>query len=118
MSFYDEMQEIASEVIDEFKQGSIQYVRMTPGNGPPDDPGPAVPKTYELSAVARGVSYKYVDKSTIVATDLQLVMKVRPDVTPDMLGFIVMDGVKCKIVSVMNIPPAGVTVAHRIIFRK
>lgn len=118
VGIYEELQGVVGEVMAEFKQGVIKYVKVTPGNGPADDPGPSTPTPYTLDAAARGVSQKYVTTGLAVATDLQLTMAVRSDVTPDVTGFIEMDGVSHKIVRVDNIPPAGVPVAHVIIFRK
>lgn len=118
MTFYDEMQGIATGLLTEFNQGSIFYIQVTPGNGPADDPGAASETTFALAAVAKGVSFKYVQKGLAVATDLQATFAVRSDMTLAENGFILADGVRYKIVQIINIPPTGVTVAHRVIFRK
>lgn len=118
MSIYDEMQDIARDVLGEFRQEGLRYIRVTPGTGPKDDPGPAVVTPFDIDAAARGVAFKYVNGSTIVTTDLQLTMAVRDDVTPDMHGFVEAGGKRCKVIAVQPIPPTGVTVAHVVIFRK
>lgn len=118
MTFYQEMQDVASEVLGEFKQGTIRYVKITPGNGPADNPGPSVPTYHDVDGAARGVSFKYIGQSGVVASDLQVTMNVRPDVTPDITGFVEGDGRRYKIIQVMTVPPFGVPIVHKIIFRK
>lgn len=116
--FYRDLQNVASDVLGQFKQGSIEYIAVTPGNGPRDNPGPsqeAVPRP--IDAVARGVSFKYVDGANIVTTDLQITMP-GGGVVPAMGGFIRVDGVRHKIISVLAKPAAGVPVAWVVIFRR
>lgn len=119
MPFYDEMRDIATELLTEFQQGVIKYVGVVPGNGPSYDPGqstPAAPITLPAS-VARGVSFKYVSGGLAIASDLQVTVNV--DVlTPDMSGYFTIDNVKYKIVQIINKPAAGTPVARVIIIRK
>lgn len=127
-TFYEEMQAVASSVLAEFDQkrpgdadpasNGVYYVRVTPGDGPDDDPGEPTETPFKLDAAVRGVSFKYVDNSLIVATDLQLTCAVRSDVTPEMNGFIKVDGVSHKIIRIINKPAAGTPVAHTIVFRR
>lgn len=119
---YDEMQKVASEILSEFDQGGVYYIALVPGNGPADDPGPPQTVPFKINTVVRGVKSKYVQNGLAIASDLQCVMSVHPDVTPDIHGRVRIDqGSKrgeYKVVQAMPIPPAGVTVAHRLIFRK
>jgi hypothetical protein len=132
-NFYQDMQGIASDLLKEFDQtnpgipaspqavggNGIYYVGMVPGTGPADNPGPpqeAAP--IKLDAVARGVSFKYVDGANVVTTDLQATMAVRSDMTPQMPGFMIVDGKRHKIVEVKQKPAAGIPVAYTVIFRK
>lgn len=130
-NFYKEMQGIASDILREFDQtdtdrpasasnNGIYYVGVTPATGgTPANPGsPVEAAPIKLDAVARGVSFKYIDGSHIVATDLQATMAVRSDVTPAIGGFMLVDGNRYKIIQVVNKPAAGVPVAHTVIFRK
>ncbi len=39
MSFYDEMNQVATQVIGEFQQGAVSYVKRVAGSGPADNPG-------------------------------------------------------------------------------
>ena len=120
MTIYDEMQQIASEILGdpEFKQGEIIYVATIPGNGPPDNPGASTTVEYALDAVAKGVSYKYVKDGLALSTDLTVTSAVRADVVPDMKGFIKIDGVRHKIMQDISTPGAGTRVVWKWIVRK
>lgn len=121
MSLYDEMQKIASDVLSdpEFKQGVISYVRIMPGSGPIDDPGPADEIiTPVLGGVVRGVSYKYVKDGLALSTDKTVVIPVVPGITPNMRDFIEVDGERLKIVQDISTPAAGIRVVWKFIVRK
>lgn len=118
MSFYDEMQKVASDVLSEFKQGTIKYVEIVAGSGPADNPGPSTPASYDLDAVAKGVSFKYVRDGLALSTDLTVTAAVRSDVTPNMKGFIEIDGVRYKIVQDISTPAAGTRAVWKFIVRK
>lgn len=118
MAFYDEMQALATEVLGEFKQGAISYIRVVPGNGPADDPGAPVETAFALSAAMRGVKFKYTQSGLALASDMQVTMAVRPDVTPDMRGFIEADGIRYKIVQILPKPAAGTPAVYTLIVRK
>ena len=121
MSIYDEMQKIASDVLSdpEFKQGVISYVRIVPGSGPEDDPGPPTEIiTPVLGGVVRGVSYKYVKDGLALSTDKIVTMPVVSGVTPNMRDFIEVDGERLKIVQDISTPAAGVRVVWKFIVRK
>lgn len=116
--FFQEMQSVASEVLSAFDMEDIFYVRVTPGNGPPDDPGAPVETDFKVDGAARGVKFRYIDGTVIVAGDLQATMAVHSDVTPDMTGFVKLGTVPYKIAQIDQIPPVGVPVAYRLFFRK
>lgn len=126
MSFYDDMQNVASDVLKEFKQGVIKYVDVTPGAGPVDEPGEPMVNEFTLDGAARGVKYKYVQNGFAVATDLQVTASVKAKnssgskvtLNPSMRGFIIVDDVKHKIVKILPKPAAGTTVAFAFIVRK
>ena len=115
--FYEEMQSVASSVLSDFAQGAVQYVEMTPGAGPPDDPGPASETLHSINAAVRGVSFKYIDGANVLSSDLQLTMP-GDGVEPTMSGFIRVDGKSYKIVAIIRKPAAGTVVAWAVIFRK
>lgn len=117
VGFYEEMQAVASELLSEFKQGVIEYVAVTPGTGPANNPGPSTKVPTTVNAVARGVKFKYIDGSQIVSSDLQITMP-GDTVKPAMNGFIRVDGVDHKIIKIEPKPAAGIPVAFVVIFRK
>lgn len=125
MSIYDDMQDVAREVLGEFNQGVIKYVAITPGNGTIDEPGLSTSTAYILAgAVASGVWMKYVNMNLAVATDLQIVMAVDSRFTPDMKGMIDIEKPpgsatfkRHKIVAIIQTPAAGVPVSYTIIVR-
>lgn len=119
MTIYDDMQKLATEILTEFKQGVIQLVTVTPGNGPAHNPGPATETTVTLvGAVARGIKFKYVQMGLGVASDMQVTHSVQQGATPAINGFVIIDGVRYKIVNIVDKPGAGVIVAHTLIVRK
>lgn len=117
MGFYDDMQGIARDVLTQFQQGVINYVQITPGNGPVDNPGSSTQTRFLIPATATGVQFKYVQNGLAVASDLQIAAPIDPRFVPDMKGFIEVDGKAYKIVAIKPIPPAGTPVVNVIIFR-
>lgn len=115
--FYKDMQDVATNLISEFKQGQVVYIDLKPGDGPADDPGPAVETRHPVEGTARGVSFRYIDKTNIVATDLQVTISGK-NVEPKITGFMEVDGVRHKIIRVVSKPAAGIPVAFTVIFRK
>jgi hypothetical protein len=119
MSFYGEIQKIALGVLKEFNQGVISYLKITPGNGPVDDPGLGYTTSYLLEgAAARGVEFRYIRNNLALASDSQIVMSVDARFTPNILDFVEKDGVRYKIIQVIKKPDAGEVVAYVLIVRK
>ena len=77
MSFYDDMQNVASDVLKQFQQGVIKYVDITSGTGPADDPGEPTENEFILDGAARGVKFKYVQNGFAVASDLQITSSLK-----------------------------------------
>jgi len=124
MPFYDDMQSVASELLAEFNQGVIAYIRVTPGVGPAHDPGPATETPVPVDATARGVKFKYVQNGLALATDLQVTAAAIPALITDFAnetvvrGFVTIDGLRYKIVQAIPKPAAGVPAAFTLIVRK
>lgn len=120
MSIYDEMRDVATELFVEFKQGVIQYVPVvTTAGGSPDEPASSSrgdPIT--LNATARPVSTKYVDGSHIIQSDRQVTIPNNGKATPEMKGFIRIDGVDYKIIQIMPRPAAGDPISWTVIVRR
>jgi hypothetical protein len=118
MGFYDEMQAFASEALAEFRQGAVVLTKTTyyPGPDQPWEPGVPVTDTYPLDAVVKAVEDKYVDGTTILATDRQVMCAVLPvEIEPG--DGLTIDDVAVTIVKTMRIPAAGTAVAWKLIVR-
>lgn len=118
MSIYDEMQTLAKSVLKDFKQGVIQLAHRVPAAGPIDEPGEPTEIIYDLDATAKGASYKFVQSGLALATDLMVTAAVVDGVTPSSADFIVIDGVRYKIVQFLPPPAAGTNVVWKFIVRK
>lgn len=114
--FYDDMQAAASTIIGEFAQGTVEYVEFTAGAGPADDPGPSTQTVNVLNAVVRGVSFKYLNKTDIQSSDLEVTF-AGGGVVPHMDGSVRIDGVSHKIVQIDRKPAAGTVAAYTVIVR-
>lgn len=114
---YLRMQAVATRLLGGTAQGEISVISQVtsvPGATPLDRP--TITRTYELtSGIARGVSSKYVDGETILATDLQLVL--RHDAPVEVGDIIKIDDVSRAVVRLENIPAAGTVCAKRIFVR-
>lgn len=118
MGIYEDAQQVATDLLTEFSQGTISYVQTVPGNGPVDNPGQPTKNSFTIPGAARGVLFKYVQNGLAVASDLQVTVPIDARFTPDMKGSIVADGKPYKIVAIQPIPPVGTPVVNVIIFRR
>lgn len=120
MTFYSEMQGIASGVLKEFKQGKIELKRILPGSTEPPyspwNPAPPTSQIIELDGTARGVGTKYIDGTLILASDLQATIAV-PSVEPSMSDKVLVDGKEHAMVHIKRIPEAGTAVSYILFFR-
>lgn len=124
--FYSEMRQMAEDLLAPTSQGglgqgSIVLSRQssTPGANPWDPPVTTT-TTETLKGAVRGVSKELVGVemggTVILASDRQVIC------APPKMGYtagdtLVVDGVPVHIVSVQNIPAAGITSAVRFIIR-
>lgn len=117
-TIYDELKSIASEILPEFKQGTVNLIKITPGTGPADNPGAATSVTHSLDAVVKGASFKYVSQGLAVASDLEVTTAVLDTVAPSPKDFINIDGTQYKIVQLIITPAAGTSTVWKFIVRK
>ena len=115
---YARMQGTATALLTRFRQGVVTLTRtpMTEGANPWDPPTPGTPVTYTLNAVVRAVEDKFIDGTTIYATDRQVTCSVLPvELLPgDALSI---DGKSVAIIKTMRIPAAGPVIAWKFIVR-
>lgn len=119
MTFYEEMAGIASELLDEFKQGVITLTKpgtSTPGPNPWDPPIITDPVVHNLDATAKPVSEEFINGTTIVATDIEVTAAVF-GADPDPADQMQIDGRSATIIKVMRMPAVGTVIAWRLIVR-
>ena len=116
MSFYGDMQGIASELLKEFKQGVVAYMEPGAVTGPDYAPviGPEV--EHVLDAAVSGVGGMYRDSTLIRQTD-KLVTAAVFGAVPTMAGAIVVDGQRLQIVQIKAVPEAGTVICWKIVVR-
>jgi hypothetical protein len=118
MTFYDEMQGVATEILGEFKQGIIKLVvpgspvQVSPPLEPWQDEPVGEPIAHILRAVVKGIDQRFVDGTTVLASDKMVTFAV-PPVTPTMAHRIDIDGDLHAIEHIEALPAAGTTVAYR-----
>lgn len=116
--FYDDMRDLANELLTEFNQGTIQHLSITPGTGDADEPGaPTVVTTDLTAAVARGVEYRFATLSHVLESDLQIVIP-GGSVEPQPSDYFTINGTRYKIVEISRTPASGTVVKFDVIVRK
>lgn len=110
MSFYDEMQSVATELLTEFKQGTIVYRAPTAGAQPWEPV--AYSDTPVSGGTVKGVSQRYVT-DLVTTSDLHAILPVF-GVAPTNAGRLIIDGVERQIISVMPSPAAGTVVCWHV----
>lgn len=119
MSIYDDLQSVTSDILNEFKQGSIQLVQFKQSeDSTPDNPEEAEEVLTELDGTVKGVSYKYLKDSFITISDKEVTTAVVADIQPSENDFIEIDGVRYKILQFQPLPSAGTVCAWKFIVRK
>ena len=117
MTFYQDMQGVANELLGEFDQGNISLIKITPGSGPDWDPGEPTETPHLVNGVIFGVAEKYVDGTLVLASDFQCMIPGGGQV-PTLADEIQSGGTRYQIVKVEPIPAAGIVTAYDVIIRK
>lgn len=118
MSIYDELVPVVRDVMGEFQQGEINLVKLEPGDGPPDNPGPSTPVRTRLDATASGVSAKLVQDGFATATDLMVIAATIDGIVIGVNDRIEIDGIQHTIVKDMTVPAAGTKLAWKLVVRR
>lgn len=126
---YGRMQATASRLMKRFAQGTVTLTKpgeTVPGANPWDPPVEGEPVVYTLDATVKGVSDKYIDGTTILATDLEVLVStagrdangnpvaIDPDLGADTLTI---DGQAMTLVRDLSVPAAGTKVVLKYIVR-
>lgn len=124
--FYGEMQDVATELLTEFQQGTVVLVRNTEVPVEVDESRPwdvernpeeDQPERVTLQAAVRTIESKYLKNERLRATDLQITFAV-PSVTPLETDQFEVDGVLCTTVGSRTLPAAGTPVAYIFFVRR
>lgn len=124
MGFYNEMQDVASELLEEFKQGTVQLKRVTAAAGAnPWEQGDETVTTYPLKAVVKRLHQRYEGGVLIVETGDMVTFAVptipastEPEITantPALTDTLVIDGSDRAITNLTPIPAAGTVAAWK-----
>ena len=110
------MQGVASQLLRQFKQGTIIYNQPGEVTGPEWNPTVGEDMPHTLDATANGVSQQYIDGTSVLATDKEVTAAVF-GVVPSTSGTLTIDGQTLQIVRVWQVPAAGTPAAWKIIAR-
>lgn len=116
---YARMRGTATRLLDYFNQGVIVLTKpgtTTPGENPWDPPVVTEPVAHTLKATAKGVSKEFIDGTTIVATDIEIIAAVF-DAEPEPADVLTIDGKPVMVLRVIRLPAAGVVVAWKFVVR-
>lgn len=116
MSFYEEMQGVASELLQEFDQGGMALSVHTAGGGPAHNPGPATYVDRPFPGTARGVSAEHLKDTAVLSSDLVVIMP--GTMAPKMTDRMIVGGLTYIIVKISAKPATGVAAAYEVIVRK
>lgn len=114
--FYDDMQDLAANILTEFNQGELVYVAPSTASGDPWNPTLVTGSRTTVKGVGRGVQQKYVDGTHVVATDQQYTIQAGT-VTPVAGATIEVDGTTLQVVKVIKVPAAGTPVVWMVFAR-
>jgi hypothetical protein len=117
LSFYGDLRNVATGLLREFKQGTVEAGRAVSVPGATAWAAPTITVQWTpINAVARGVSQKYVDGANIIATDRQVTIEagVWSFQAGDRLRI---DNKEVVVLRVDPIPAAGAPVAWRVFVR-
>lgn len=115
MSLYDDMRGIATELLAEFKQGSMVLLQYTPASGPPHNPGKPTWARLPFNGTANGVS-AYMLQDTLVRSSDRVVI-VPAAIVPAVKDRIEIDGVGYQVIKVTPKPAAGDPVVWQVVVR-
>jgi hypothetical protein len=108
VTFYEEMREVADDLLGEFKQGAVGLKRKT-GSTPGEnewDPPTDVYTTYSLAAVVKRMHHRY-EAGALIAETGDMVTFAVLSVTPLLTDKLVIDGQERAITELTPIPGAG-----------
>ena len=118
MSIYDDLQAVATELLTEFDQGDVKLIKVSSNSTAPDDHSVQNETSYDLKAVVKGVSAKYLKEGFASVGDLEMTCAVEENIEPTINDFVVIKDLRYKIVQDFSVPAAGSVVARKFLLRR
>lgn len=118
MSIYDDMQVVSKELLSEFDQGGIYYLKTTKGAGPADNPGVPTTERFKVDGTARAAEYKFIDGTNITAKTLQVNAAPDDRYEPDLSDNIEVKGQTYRIIAHMPTPATGTVIVHKFLLER
>jgi len=121
-AFYAEMAGIATELLEEFDQGTLRLARVVSSAADPDRPWDVTqtgPFFTDLNGTSKTVTSRFVDGTTVVATDIEVTfapVALRPE--PGFSDRIEIRGELYTTAKVKRIPESGTVVAWKFFVRR
>lgn len=107
MSIYDDLQNVATDLFEEFNQGVVKLVHfMKSDDSSPDEPLNEE-KIFDLRSVGLGKNFNFLKESFSTEKTLDITTSVIPDVVPTIDDFLDVDGVRLKILEFKKVPEIG-----------
>ena len=91
-------------------QGEIKLAVVTPGDGPPHNPGPPTIAFTTLHGAATGITKQYEAQAMEVGADMIVKTAVVDGITPKLDDYLSVDGIRRNIVKFEPKPAAGTAV--------
>lgn len=112
MSFYSDMQAVATDLLEEFRQGTVYYVASGAKTGDDWNPTEAAGTETLIYATISGAKPQYIDGTYVHTNDLVVIFNADA-VTPSIDGRIKIDGTIHRIIRLDPLPASGTVCAYR-----
>jgi hypothetical protein len=119
MSVYDDLREVAGEILTEFSQGTITHIRRAaaPNVYTPENPGVGALTETVIVGVVKGVTSQYLRDTMIQASDLLLTIPASAGIVPDMLDQFRINDTNHAVVRITPKPASGTAVVYDVVVR-
>jgi hypothetical protein len=119
MSVYDDLREVAGELMIEFGQGTITHIRRAvgPNTYTPENPGVGAITETVIKGVVRGVTFQYLRDTLVSSSDLLLTIPASAGIVPDTTDQFRINGENHAVVMVTAKPASGTTIVYDVVVR-
>lgn len=118
MSIYDDLKIVSNEILTEFNQGTVKYIKKTYSVGPADEPDEPSETEYEVKGTVQGVNQYYVINSRAKGSDKTAIITPIEGVEKSLDDLIIVDDERYNIVEDLSPPASGTQVIWKFIIRK